>query len=112
MSNEIRNDHLWTESEVAYQLARDRRSEVAANRELYGPGGEREGVDDSAPEPEEATLDLDKDIYEHVVGLDVDQLQDELRDNKIQPKGSEGELRQALAIHLQEKRDAEGADNS
>lgn len=105
MSREITNDHLWTDSEVAYQLARDRRSEVAANRKIYGPGGEREGVDDSAPEPEHVDLQLDKDIYEHVVALDVDQLQDELKDNKIQPKGGENELRGLLAQALQAKRD-------
>lgn len=107
MSNNIRNDHLWTDSEVAYQLTRDRRSEVAQNRAIYGPGGEREGVDDSAPEPEHVDLQLDKDIFDHVRGLDVDQLQDELRDNKISPQGSEVELRQKLAAHLQEQRDAD-----
>lgn len=109
MSNEIRNDHLWTDTEVSYQLARDRKSEVAANRSLYGEGGDREGLDDSAPEPEHAELELDKDIYDHVVGLSIEDLQKELQDNKIQPKGEEGELRQKLAIHLQESRDA---DNS
>lgn len=105
MSNVIRNDHLWTEEEVEYMLARDQRSEVEANRKIYGPGGEREGEDDSSPEPDHEGLQLDKDIYEHVVGLNVDELQDELRDNKIQPKGSEQELRAKLAETLQAARD-------
>lgn len=107
MSKEIRNDHLWSDKEVAYQLKRARRSEVEANRALYGEGGQRHGLDDSAPEPEDVVLELDKDIFDHVRGLDVDQLQDELRDNKIDTKGDEVLLRQKLAAALQEQRDAD-----
>lgn len=105
MSNVILNDHLWTDEEVAYKLARDAQDEVDANRRLYGPGGERDGVDDSAPEPEHTNLQLDKDIYEHVVGLSVADLQEELKANKLGSKGNEQELRARLAQALQAKRD-------
>jgi len=105
MSRVIVNDHLWTADEVEYQLSRSRRNLVDVNRALYGPGGEREGLDDSAPEPENVELKLDKDIYEHIIGLDIEGLQRELLKNKIQPKGSQQDLQFKLAQVLQAKRD-------
>lgn len=107
MSNTIENDHLWTDEEVEYKLARNAQDEVEANRKIYGPGGEREGIDDSSPEPEETVLELDREVYEHVIGLTVEQLRDELKDNKADSKGDEQELRAKLAQVLQAKRDAD-----
>jgi len=108
MSRVIRNDHLWTDEEVAYKLARCLGHEVAANRKMFGPGGPREG---QAPEPEDdeddgVTLSLDQDIYEHVLNLKVEDLKAELKQHNLSTRGNEQELRSTLAQYLQDTRDA------
>ncbi len=105
MSNTILNDHLWTDEEVAYKLSRSLNKEVEANRKLFGPGGELEGQDLSAPEPEDVVLELDRDVYEHVIGLDIPGLQQDLKQHGLSSKGTEHELRSRLAQALQAKRD-------
>lgn len=109
MSRVIVDDHLFTPEEVAYLQARNRYREVEINAKSFGAGGDREKevppaktVDDAQNE----TLELDKDIYDYVVGLDVKQVQAALRKVNIQPVGDEPQLRSALAQHLQENRDA------
>jgi hypothetical protein len=107
MSKIIVNDHLWTPEEAAYQKSRGRHSQVKLNHRLFGPGGQHEGQDFSAPEPEEVKLQLDKDIYDYVVALDIEGLQDVLRKRGLNPKGSETDLRATLAENLQAERDAD-----
>lgn len=106
MSRTIANDHLWTDSEVAYQHQRNRGAEVIANRKKFGPGGELEGQDLSAPEPDHVNLPLDKDIFELVKGMSVDKLQEALKAKRLPIKGTDSELRGQLAQVLQEERDA------
>jgi len=106
MSRNIVNDHLWTDSEVEYQKSRNRGDLVSQNRKMFGPGGELEGQDLSQPEPEQAVLELDKDIYDYVVALDTAGLQEALRKRKIQPKGDDNVMKTVLAEHIQKGRDA------
>ena len=98
MGRVIANDHLWDDSEVAYQLARDRRKEVRRNREQFGSGAK-------APKPaskkQEDATELDEDIYEYVLGLDDDGLREALQANGIAAKGSRQELKSRLAQKLQ-----------
>lgn len=109
MSRVIVDDHLFTPEEVAYLQARNRYREVEANAKSFGPGGNRENEVSPAKAVEATqneTLELDKDIYDYVVGLDIKQVQAALRKVNIQPVGDEPQLRSALAQHLQENRDA------
>lgn len=106
MSRNIANDHLWSDEEVEYQLSRSRHSEVESNRKLFGPGGELEGQQPYDHKPEKSdVLELDREVYEFVVGLNVDELRNYLKDNEANSSGTEQELRGRLAQILQAKRD-------
>ena len=108
MSRVIVDDHLFTPDEVAYLQARNRYREIEINARDFGVGGAREHekpqFDDD--DDDDIVLELDKDIYEYVVGLDVKQVKAALRKLKINPVGSEHELKAVLAQHLQGTRDA------
>ena len=106
MSKVIVNDHLYDADEIDYLEARGRFSEISLNKKLYGPGGTMEGVTKPTPETVKGdVLELDQDIYEHVLGLDTTALKAELRKYKIDPTGDESILRSKLAQRLQSDRD-------
>lgn len=105
MSIVIVDDHLYTPQEVSYLEARNRYHEIEANRKTYGPGGPREGQEPSNDDDD--VLELDRDIYEYVVGLNVKQVQAAVRKAGFEPTGNEHELKSLLAQHLQMSRDAE-----
>lgn len=100
MSKVIKNDHLYTDDEVAYLQKRSRLLEIQRNREIFGPGGRREG------EKPEEVLELDQDIYDHVLELDEDEVRKELQDNSIRAIGEEHEMKAILAKYLQAQRDS------
>lgn len=104
MSIVIVDDHLYTPQEVAYLEARNRYHEIELNRKTYGPGGPREG---QTPDDDDDVLELDRDIYEYVVGLNVKQTQAALRKANLDPTGNEHEIKSLLAQYLQVTRDAE-----
>jgi hypothetical protein len=111
MSRRIVDDHLFTPEEVSYLQARNRYREIELNAKSFGPGGDRENEVPPAKASSDAqneTLELDKDIYDYVVSLDINQVKAALRKVNIQPVGEEPQLRSALAQHLQENRDANG----
>lgn len=100
MSRQIANDHLWTDSEVQYMLDRNLRKEVEENRAAFA-GKQPEPV-----APEDHSVKLDQDIFEHVSGLDLDHLKATLRENSLDTTGDVPTLKKRLAQHLQEVRDA------
>lgn len=106
MSWNIVDDHLFTKEEVAYLEKRNRYREIEVNRKQFGPGGPRENEKPAEDDDDEVVLELDRDIYEYVVGLNTKQTQAALRKIGIQPVGSEHELKTILAQHLQGNRDA------
>lgn len=106
MSRVIVNDHLYTPDEVAYLEARNRYREIANNRKLFGPGGAREHDLPDEEEEEDDVLELDKDIYEYVVGLTTKQTQAALRKANLDTTGNEHEIKTLLAQYLQVNRDA------
>lgn len=108
MSRVIVDDHLFTPDEVAYLQSRNRYREIEINARDFGPGGAREHEVQPPIEhyDDDVVLELDRDIYEYVVGLDVKQVKAALRKLKINPVGSEHELKAVLAQHLQGTRDA------
>ena len=110
MSKVIRNDHLWTDEEVEYQLARNLATQVEQNRTLYGEGGDLEGQNHSEPNPDEVVLHLAQDIPDHVKNLSLEQAQEELRSKGLQPKGDEVAVKVALAERLQAERDASNSN--
>jgi hypothetical protein len=106
MSRVVVNDHPFDEGEIAYLKSRNRHHQVALNAKLFGKGGEFEGQDHREPEPEpESTLELDNDIYEHVLGLDIPGLKAELKERNLRTVGKENALRSRLAESLQRERD-------
>lgn len=106
MSLHIVDDHLFTPEEVAYLEKRNRYREIEVNRKDFGPGGARENEKPVQDDEEEVVLELDRDIYEYIVGLDIKKVQAALRKIGIKPVGSEHELKTILAQHLQGNRDA------
>ena len=107
MSRVIVDDHLFTPEEVAYLESRNRYREIETNAKDFAPGGSREHhKPEIQDDDDEIVLELDKDIYEYVVGLDVKQVKAALRKLKVNPVGPEHELKAVLAQHLQGIRDA------
>ena len=106
MSMRVINDHLWTDAEVEYQLARNRHRQVADNKRNFGPGGPMEG---HSPLPskkdDEDVLELDQDVYDQVISMSVKQVQSFLRKVYIEPTGDERELRMKAAEYLQDQKD-------
>lgn len=107
MSKNIVDDHLFTPEEVAYLEARNRYREIEINRAEFGPGGRRENEKPEEADDEGDVLELDRDIYEYVVGLDLKKTQAALRKAGIKPVGGEHELKTILAQYLQGTRDAD-----
>ena len=109
MSRVIVNDHLWDDDEIEYQHARNRYRDVALNKKLFGPGGELEGLKPlqsrELDDDEDDVLELDQDIYDHVLSLKVPALRSELKAHKVIPEGDEKTLRVMLAQVLQGERD-------
>lgn len=105
MSSNIANDHLWGDEEVAYQLARGRQSEVIANRQLHGSVGKLEDSPPPEVEKKSGVLELDREVYEFVVHLNIEQLRKHLKKSGVSSSGTEQELRGRLAQILQAKRD-------
>ena len=106
MSKVIVDDHLFTPEEVAYLQARNRYREIEINAKAFGPGGPREHevADD---DDDDDVLELDRDIYEYVLGLTTKQVQAALRKAKLDTTGNEHEIKSLLAQYLQVTRDAE-----
>lgn len=99
MSRVVKNDHYWDEEEVNYILARSGGKElVEQNRDQFSEG-------DVKPDDDDGAVELSPEIFEHVKGLSVEDLQKELADNKLSVKGEEVEMRVRLAEYLQAKED-------
>lgn len=105
MGMQIRNDHLWTDEEVDYQLARNRHRQVADNKRNFGPGGPMEGHSPIPKKHEDETIELDQDVYDRVISMSTKQAQALLRKVHIDPSGDESELRMKVAMYLQDQKD-------
>lgn len=100
MSRQILNDHPWTDDEIQYKLDRNLSEEIALNRQEFPPGSASKEV-----APEDHSLQLDQDIFEHVNGLDSDQLKSGLQKAELDKTGDVPTLKKRLAQHLQDLRD-------
>lgn len=98
MGLHIVNDHPFTPEEIQYLKDRCQEHLIKINSETEFPKK-------SGRKQKEEVLHLDKDIYDHVVSLDLKGLQQELRKVHITPRGDEPELRTLLAEYLQDERD-------
>lgn len=98
MGMHIVNDHKFTPEEIAYLKDRCLDHIIAENAGREFPKKPKK--------QKEEVLKLDKDIYDHVIGLGLRELQQELRKVHIVPQGDEPELRTLLAAYLQDERDA------
>jgi hypothetical protein len=101
MSRQILNDHLWTPDEVQYKLDRHLIAEVEQNR-LEFSGKQPEEI-----APEEHSLQLDQDIFEHVNGLDLEHLKAALKESGLDTTGEVPVLKKRLAQAYQDSRDGD-----
>lgn len=106
MSKVIRDDHPWSESEIAYQLARGRVKEVELNKKRFPAGSSVKHVE---PEDDSVVLELSKEVYEYVSSRTIPELKSELKKNHLPLHGDETMLRVTLAQHLQGLEDAANA---
>lgn len=102
MSIQLRQDHKWTEEEKKYARDRCMFDELRINDELELP---KKAPKAKRPKQEDV-LHLDKDIYDRVVDMNMEDLQSELRRVHIPPQGDESELRTMFAAYLQDERDS------
>lgn len=105
MSRIILNDHPWTEDEIAYQVARNRHSEIEKNKKDFPPGSEPELIEQKSEK-----LQLDTDIFEYVDKLGLDELKSDLSKAGLEKTGEVVDLKKRLAQYLQDERDADNND--
>lgn len=90
MSRVIKNDHPFTDDEKDYLLSRGRKALVERNSEEF-----------PAKKVEEPKAELSPEIVDHVKGLKLDELKEQLTSAGLDSDGSIRDLRFRLAQHLQ-----------
>ena len=104
MSRSIQNDHPWDDSEIQYMLDRGRQKEVAKNKKDFPPGSKPKPKP-VAPQDDSVELELSPEVYDFVNGLEVNDLQSELKKRDLSVKGDEIDMKVRLAQYMQRERD-------
>lgn len=108
MSRKITNDHLFTEDEVDYLLARNEWKLVKANKIQFA-NKKAPKTQEPQDKPAGVAVKLSKEVVEFVKGLDGVELMKALKKNELSTDGNEKEARFRLATHLQEQKDNDGS---
>lgn len=110
MSRVIPTDRPLSDEDRAYLEKTSQEWKIAQIDAAFPPGASTpadSGTDDSDDSDDDDVVEVDEDISNFVEGLpNADTVKDQLEKRGLEGSGSRGELNAALAIGLQQKRDA------